>query len=70
MTVVIIAIDYAALSRLSRFFLVACGREIGLGVGPIMLMDVIIFSDRPVTVVLYWNVCSGFMVTTGHSVAL
>ena len=61
---------YAALSRLSEFSLVAYGREIGLGVGPFRLMDVIIVSDGPVTIIFDWNVCSDIVVTTGHSVAL
>ena len=43
---------YTMLSKLSRFSLVACGREIGLEVGPIRLMNVIIISDEPVTIVL------------------
>ena len=61
---------YAAVSKFSGIFLVACGRVIGLGVGPFRLMDVITVYDGPVTIVLDWNVCSGIGVTTGHSVAL
>lgn len=68
--IVILAIGCAELSRLSGFSLVACGREIGLGVGPIMLMDVIIFSDRPITIVLDRNMYNDIVVTTDHSVAL
>ena len=61
---------HMALSRLSGFSLVACGREFGLGVGPIRLMDVISVSDGPLTIVLDWNVCSDIVVTIGHSVAM
>lgn len=67
---VILAIGYVALSKLSGFSLIACKCEIGLRVGLIRLVYIIIFSDRLVTIVLDKNVSIDLVITTAHSVAL
>lgn len=61
----ILAVGYTVLSRLSEFSSEACGRKVWLGVGSIWLMDVI-NSDGLVTTDLGRNVCHGTVATTGH----
>lgn len=66
---VILAVGYAALLRLSKLSLEACGRKVWLGVGPVWFMDVI-NNDGPVTIDLGMNMYRGTVATIGHSIAL